>query len=805
MNAVDDGAADNELPQIWQFIHPLYDVDDSGDSSDEENVKADEDAAYTEDNVGDDHSREKVITRVSHAAARSRNYTKLGKRAPRLGRLMRYFNNITDDEELKQVVLSKDPVTAQTILQWAVMHEHFLLVEYLVKRLRREAFAFDPDAADVIVYHRWREMRPELPSAAEVAERTRQRELRKAARAVERAARAKERRSNNDNSYSDDEVDEEDENESEEDADEGEPLPEELVYESLEDLHDELGPQGLSRVKRIGELGVYMGTRWPDGTKQGLGQTLFPNGDCYAGEYKANKRDGKGVFWWQEAAVVYCGEWSNNARNGYGRIVYPDGSRFLGEWKQNKKHGRGRYSYADGSSYDGIWVHDEKHGQGVYHFANGSSFVGTFLHNEFVSGEWRLACGTVRYVGNFVHGKPAGMGMFVHRGVKGESFQEEGVFLEQGRWIPNGVTGMSDTAPRVEMRVSHASTTRIPVEFAPECTGLGVADLVRAINFEPVMSWVNTLSTQPPTQTSDTPVDANVQIKRMQVVSITYEKSCNDHSAAQQDGSTATPSRAASYGRHEIAEVRIRPALTDAEGKRVRSLYEDIITFTKPTTRLLILLEPQPRRVPEGHPRPAETGRDYNIPTEEPIVIMEKHLRFASSDAGHTQLRLPTVRVGATGSLHGDIVDRVGQALRLDLHSTDHAIRLIYPPQQCHSVASNATESTLLYIQQVHGDTFVTLPDKLRTLSSHPQLLEYTAVPLSRVATQSSDAATVIAITAVQRRREQNTLPQSTAAPQRPPTPVVPAPLARPDLQPLYEARVARRAEEESAGAVESN
>ncbi|EPY41893.1 hypothetical protein AGDE_02030, partial [Angomonas deanei] len=234
-----DNDENTELPQLWQFIHPLFKKSEGSGGDDEE----EEEEEQVHDTPGE----------------RPEDYTKLTKRAPRLGRLIRYLNDMEDEEELQSVLLQKDPVTQQTLIQWATLHRHFMLVEYIVKRLQRSAFSFDPETMEVAIYNRWEEMRPELPTAAQVAERQQQREQERAKRLAERA----------------------DDEEEEEEEEENEPTPEDLVFEALEEYHDQLGEGGVGAVKRIGELGVYLGTRQRDGTKDGLGQSLYPNGDCY--------------------------------------------------------------------------------------------------------------------------------------------------------------------------------------------------------------------------------------------------------------------------------------------------------------------------------------------------------------------------------------------------------------------------------------------------------------------------------------------------------------------------------------------
>lgn len=740
MSAEDDGVK-VELPPIWQFIHPMYNQEDSGADEAEE---------------GEEEEEEEASNKVAPAAGKDAyggtvDYVKRSRRAPRLSRLIRFLNEIEDNEELQQMLLEKDPVTQQTLLQWATLQRHSLLVEYLIKRLYRGAFSFDPESADVVVFDRWAEMRPQLPTAAEVAERQRQREQERAQRMAERAQRGG-RGSDGDE---DDDYDDED---GEEEEEEEEPTPAELVHESLEEYHDEWGDQGVGIVQRIGELGVYIGARRRDGTKEGLGQTLFPAGDCYAGEYKDNKRHGNGVYWWSTSTVLYCGEWCDNVRHGYGRVVYPDGSRYLGHWYHDKKHGQGRYTYADGSSYDGSWANNRKHGQGVYHLSDGSVYAGTFHEDDFVSGEWRLACGTVRYIGNFVQDQPDGAGVFVHRcGAKEGTFYEEGNYRE-GKWMPGLLKGSTRVTPRLElMAPRQTKQKRVPIVFAEECTGCGMADLVRAANYPPLLRWMASL-----TPLSEDPVHG-VEVKSLEVVSIAYGNDSED--------TYSTPSATESAQR--VAELRVRPLLVDGEGKRVRRGGDPTLLMKEPTTRVLVLLEP------------ATTGA-------EPMAVMTRSVQSTSPDSGHQQYRLPSIDVSADGTVRGAFATEVGTALRLSLETDQHLVPLL-PAQRSHPFHTNAAERVLLYAQQIHPDVFVTIHDKLNAVAPHPSLVQYTAVPLSQVPALSTDGLTVVsAIAAAQQRADQREATLCTASPQRPPTPVPPPPEPRPELQPLYIAKEAR-------------
>ncbi|KAK7197856.1 Phosphatidylinositol 4-phosphate 5-kinase [Novymonas esmeraldas] len=711
-----------ELPQMWQFIHPAHNRADGGEDEEEDGDDVDVDDAASPRGV-----------------RRPTDYVKLSKSAPRLGQLIRFLNDMEEEEEVQGLLLEKDPVTRQTLLQWATLNHHFMLVEYLVKRMKRAAFAFDAESIEVVVYDRWAEMRPELPTAAEVAERQKQRESEKAKRLAERAMA-----SGGDGGEDEEEGEEEEE-------EEVEPMPEELVYEALEDYHGEWGEGGVGIVKRIGELGVYMGPRLPDGTKQGLGQTLFPSGDCYTGEYKENQRDGRGVYWWSKAGAVYCGEWHRNLRHGYGRMVYPDGSRYLGRWVHGRRSGKGRYVYADGSSYDGTWVKDEKHGSGTYHLLDGSTFVGTFHHNEFVSGEWRLACGTVRYIGNFDADVPVGAGVFTHRcGLVPGAFQQEGTYTAGGKaWVPSMLKGSSRTVPHMEVVVppQPSGATRVPMEFSAECTGHTMADLIRVANCPPLLRWIASL----PSATKGA-VEGGLELKGVEVHSMRYD----------------------SADSNVVAEVAILPILVDKLGKRVH-MPSELVVLKPSVTRLLILLE---------------------APGVPPVVVLERSLQSASPDEHHQQSRIPAVRISEDTSVAGDVVDAVGSALRLQLDST-RSMALLLPPMRCNPVEGNAEESVWMYAQEVHPHAMAQLEQKLEQISSGAAATTYTAVPLSDVTTVSTDAVTVMAAASAHQRRSARTLPSSTVAPQRPPTPPPPTLEPRPELQPLYDAK-ARRDEAEA-------
>ena len=46
-------------------------------------------------------------------------------------------------------------------------------------------------------------------------------------------------------------------------------------------------------------------------------------------------------------------------------MTYPDKSFYNGEWKEDKRDGKGLMKYIDGSDYNGEWSADKRNGKGV--------------------------------------------------------------------------------------------------------------------------------------------------------------------------------------------------------------------------------------------------------------------------------------------------------------------------------------------------------------------------------------------------------------------------------------------------------
>lgn len=198
--------------------------------------------------------------------------------------------------------------------------------------------------------------------------------------------------------------------------------------------------------------------------KNGQHPTVYApfTGDKYIGEYRDNKRAGKGRYVGNEKVVpdkdmaiaepetdtrripqskqvvkyVYDGDWHNDKRHGFGTLsvfnkktnkltksyaggwkqgmrhgfgthFYDDGQYYEGEYKKNKRCGWGVMYYSDGSRYEGDWDNDERNGAGVLILANGSMYEGMWK-NDLKNGEgcFHYLDKKQRFEGVYVDGIP---------------------------------------------------------------------------------------------------------------------------------------------------------------------------------------------------------------------------------------------------------------------------------------------------------------------------------------------------------------------------------------------------------------
>lgn len=91
-------------------------------------------------------------------------------------------------------------------------------------------------------------------------------------------------------------------------------------------------------------------------------KAMYANGDTYFGGYKADKREGMGLYTVAKGGA-YAGSYSSSKRGGQGIMRMPDGGIYTGSFAQDTFDGQGQYEYPDGSVYVGAWAAGKKHGE----------------------------------------------------------------------------------------------------------------------------------------------------------------------------------------------------------------------------------------------------------------------------------------------------------------------------------------------------------------------------------------------------------------------------------------------------------
>ena len=119
------------------------------------------------------------------------------------------------------------------------------------------------------------------------------------------------------------------------------------------------------------------------------GIMYYKNGSKYEGQWKNDKKHGRGVFISQNynnpklIGIKYEGEFNNDKIEGYGVGKYTSGDKYEGEWKNNKQYGRGVLIYKEGGKYIGEWKNGKLNGNGIYYLKNGERFEGNFIDDKY--------------------------------------------------------------------------------------------------------------------------------------------------------------------------------------------------------------------------------------------------------------------------------------------------------------------------------------------------------------------------------------------------------------------------------------
>ena len=120
--------------------------------------------------------------------------------------------------------------------------------------------------------------------------------------------------------------------------------------------------------------------------------------------------DGFGTIVW-ENGTKYEGEISAGKMHGAGKIIYENEEQYDGEFLFGKKEGFGAFQFSCGAEYLGQFKNDQMHGEGVLRLSEKETFSGTWK-NGLAEGECtHLKPDGSEFIGNYQEGERNGKGM----------------------------------------------------------------------------------------------------------------------------------------------------------------------------------------------------------------------------------------------------------------------------------------------------------------------------------------------------------------------------------------------------------
>ena len=133
----------------------------------------------------------------------------------------------------------------------------------------------------------------------------------------------------------------------------------------------------------------YEGDWSKDGTKRnGIGTLTYADGSVYVGEFQDGEINGKGNITFPKGKKTqiksYDGYWKNGKYNGWGTMIWYNGSRYEGQWLEQKLHGYGEYTGSNGDRYKGQWENDKRNGSGTMIYSDGTRKEQFWKNDELV-------------------------------------------------------------------------------------------------------------------------------------------------------------------------------------------------------------------------------------------------------------------------------------------------------------------------------------------------------------------------------------------------------------------------------------
>lgn len=134
-----------------------------------------------------------------------------------------------------------------------------------------------------------------------------------------------------------------------------------------------------------------------NGVEDGKGILTFKNGtreSVFFYKGTKQKQDEKiAVSDWKdlEGQDIEC--ISGNCITGFGTMLFPSGNKYVGNFINRKRQGKGIFYFNNGDKYEGTFKANLKD-FGTYTFSNGYTYTGTFYNDDFYNGRFTSPMGT---------------------------------------------------------------------------------------------------------------------------------------------------------------------------------------------------------------------------------------------------------------------------------------------------------------------------------------------------------------------------------------------------------------------------
>ena len=98
-----------------------------------------------------------------------------------------------------------------------------------------------------------------------------------------------------------------------------------------------------------------------EGKKEGYGKYKEENGEIYEGEWKNDKKNGKGrTFYAKDKKLKYEGDFVDNKFEGNGKFIWENGNYYIGPFRNGHKHGKGDLYTKDDNKIKEIYYENDK-------------------------------------------------------------------------------------------------------------------------------------------------------------------------------------------------------------------------------------------------------------------------------------------------------------------------------------------------------------------------------------------------------------------------------------------------------------